>query len=81
MTFTSIQTASSARRSWGQTDTHPSEGFDGYPVMADGRPRALAGGDVRFDGLYDVLGLSRDYDAESLMARFEVVRRERMEAW
>ena len=55
--------------------------FDGYLVMADGRPRALAGGDVRFGGLYDLLGLSRDYDAERLMARFAVVRRERMEAW
>jgi len=49
--------------------------------MADGRPRALAGGDVRFGGLYDLLGLSRDYDSERLMARFAVVRRERMEAW
>ena len=31
--------------------------FDGYLVMADGRLRALVGGDVRFGGLYDVLGI------------------------
>jgi hypothetical protein len=55
--------------------------FDGYLVMADGRLRALAGGDVRFGGLYDLLGISRDYDADRVMARFAVVRRERMVAW
>ncbi len=55
--------------------------FDGYLVMADGRLRALAGGDVRFGGLYDLLGLSRDYDSDRVVARFSVVRRERMVAW
>ncbi len=64
---------------WGQQDywTH----FDGYLVMADGRLRALAGGDARFGGLYDLLGISRDYDSEQVMARFAVVRRERMVEW
>ena len=55
--------------------------FDGYLVMADGRVRALAGGDARFGGLYDLVGLSRDYDSDRVMARFAVVRRERMVAW
>jgi hypothetical protein len=55
--------------------------FDGYLVMADGRLRALAGGDVRFGGLYDLLGLGRDYDSDRVIARFAVVRRERMVAW
>ena len=55
--------------------------FDGYLVMADGRLRALAGGDARFGGLYDLVGLSRDYDPDCLMTRFAVVRRERMVAW
>lgn len=55
--------------------------FDGYLVMADGRLRALAGGDVRYGGLYDLLGISRDYDSDRVMARFAVVRRERMAAW
>ena len=55
--------------------------FDGYLVMADGRLRALAGSNVQFGGLYDLLGLSRDYDSDRLFARFAVVRRERMVAW
>jgi hypothetical protein len=55
--------------------------FDGYLVMADGRLRALAGGHVQFGGLYDLLGVSRDYDSDRLFARFAVVRRERMSAW
>jgi len=55
--------------------------FDGYFVMADGRLRALAGGDVRYGGLYHLLGISRDYDSDRVMARFAVVRRERMVAW
>jgi hypothetical protein len=55
--------------------------FDGYLVMRDGRLRALAGGDVRFGGLYDLLGISRDYESDRVMARFAVVRRERMVAW
>jgi hypothetical protein len=55
--------------------------FDGYLVMADGRLRALAGGNARFGGLYDLLGLSRDYDSDKVMARFAVVKRARMVAW
>jgi hypothetical protein len=55
--------------------------FDGYLVMADGRLQALAGGDVRYGGLYELLGISRDYDSDRVMARFAVVRRERMVAW
>ena len=55
--------------------------FDGYLVMADGRLRALAGGNSQFGGLYDLLGLSRDYDSDHMIVRFAVVRRERMVAW
>jgi hypothetical protein len=55
--------------------------FDGYLVMADGRLRALAGGDARYGGLYDLLGVGRDYDSDKLVARFAVVRRDRMVAW
>jgi hypothetical protein len=55
--------------------------FDGYLVMADGRLRALAGGDVRFGGLYDLMSHNRDYESDRLVARFAVVRRERMVAW
>jgi hypothetical protein len=55
--------------------------FDGYLVMADGRLRALAGGEARFGGPFNLLGISRDYDSDRVMARFAVVRRERMVAW
>jgi len=55
--------------------------FDGYLVMPDRRLRALAGGDARFGGLYELLGISRDYDSDHLVARFAVVRRDRMVAW
>jgi len=58
--------------------------FDGYLIRtAEGRPRlqALVGGDVRYGGLYDLVGVSRDYDSDRLVARFAVVRRERMVAW
>ena len=55
--------------------------FDGYIVMANGRLRALAGGDVRYGGLYNLVGIGQDYDSDRVMARFAVVRRERMVAW
>ena len=67
---------------WGRQSfwTH----FDGYLIRTDeGRLRllALAGGDARFGGLYDLLGVGRNYDSDSLVARFAVVHRERMVAW
>jgi hypothetical protein len=55
--------------------------FDGYFLMEDGLPRALAGGDVRYGGLYHLFGIGRDYDVDRVMARFAVVRRARMAAW
>lgn len=65
-------------RGWGGQKlwTH----FDGYMVMADGRLRALAGGDVRFGGVYDMVGIGRNYDSENIIARFAVVQRRRMAA-
>jgi hypothetical protein len=69
-------------KGWGRQPcwTH----FDGYLVrMVDGRPRlqALVGGDVRYGGLNDLLGVGRDYELDRLIARFAVVQRERMVAW
>ena len=58
--------------------------FDGYLIRTvEGRLRlqALVGGDVRYGGLYDHLGVGRDYDSDRLIARFAVVHRERMVAW
>src|SRR5262249_12460932 len=56
----------------------------GYPMrMQEGRPRlpAIVGGDVMYGGLNDLVGVSRDYDSDHLVARFAVVHRERMVAW
>jgi len=58
--------------------------FDGYlirTVEGQLRLQALAGGDVRYGGLYDVLGVGRDYDSDRLLARFAVVQHARMVAW
>jgi hypothetical protein len=55
--------------------------FDGYLVMPDARLRALAGGHAQYGGLYNMLGINRDYDSDRVIARFAVVRRERMAAW
>lgn len=65
------------QRSWGQKPlwTH----FDGYMVMKNGKLGALAGGDVRFGGLFDLVGISRDYDSDKIIARFAVVQRRRLE--
>src|SRR5215470_6165597 len=58
--------------------------FDGYLIRTvEGQVRfqALAGGDVRYKGLYDLLGVGREYDSDRLLARFAVVQRARMVAW
>jgi len=58
--------------------------FDGYlirTVMGQIRLQALAGGDVRYGGLYYLLGIGRDDDSDRLLARFAVVQRARMVAW
>jgi hypothetical protein len=54
--------------------------FDGYMVMKNGELEALAGGDVRYGGLYDLVGISREYHADQILTRFAVVQRRRMEA-
>lgn len=66
-------------RGWGQQKiwTH----FDGYLVMMDGSLRPLAGGDVRYGGVYDLLGIPRSYDSDRLIVRFAVVQRLRMALW
>ncbi|MCD6580761.1 MAG: hypothetical protein J7K90_03075 [Desulfuromusa sp.] len=64
---------------WGQQQiwTH----FDGYMIMADGNRRALAGGDVRYGGIYDLLGLSCSYDSDRIIFRLAIVQRRRMAIW
>ena len=58
--------------------------FDGYlirTVTGQLRLQALAGGDVRYGGLYELLAVGREYDSDRLLARFAVVQRARMVAW
>ena len=44
--------------------------------------RALDKGDgYLIRTVYDLVGVSRDYDSDRLVARFAVVHRERMVAW
>lgn len=64
------------KRGWGtrQIWTH----FDGYMLTASGRISALAGGDARFGGIYDIVGIGRNYDSDRIIARFAVVQRQRM---
>jgi hypothetical protein len=50
-------------------------------VLRNRKFLALAGGDVRFGGIYDLVGVGRDYDPERLIARFAIVLRRRMTAW
>ena len=64
------------KRGWGEQKlwTH----FDGYMVRPGGKVLALAGGDVRFGGVYDMVGVGRSYDSDRIIARFAVVQRRRM---
>jgi hypothetical protein len=58
--------------------------FDGYlirTVTGQTRLQALAGGDVGYGGLYELLAVGREYDSDRLLARFAVVQRARMVAW
>jgi hypothetical protein len=66
------------QQGWGRKPlwTH----FDGYLVRRNGKLQALAGGDVRFGGLFDLVGISRGYDSDRIIARFAVVQRRRMAA-
>lgn len=61
---------------WGRRElwTH----FDGYQVVRGPRLRALVGGDVRYGGAADLVGIGLDYDQERIIARFAVVRRKRL---
>jgi len=63
---------------WGQQQlwTH----FDGYQVLKTGQLRALAGGDVRYGGLTDLISLGLTDQRDSVIARFAVVRRARQVA-
>ncbi len=65
-------------RGWGNQPqwTH----LDGF-MRQNRRWLALAGGDVRFGGVFDLVGLGRDNDIENLTLRFAIVQRRRMSSW
>lgn len=66
-------------RDWGRQEiwTH----FDGYKIQRDGKLNALAGGDVRFGGIYDFVSIGREYESDRVIVRFAVVQRTRMTAF
>ena len=53
--------------------------FDGFQIWKGGRLRALVGGDVRFGGRYDLCSISRADERDGVVARFAVIRRERLQ--
>jgi hypothetical protein len=66
-----------ATRGWGRQEqvwTH----FDGYQVWKARALRALVGGDARFGGLHHVCSITPDDERDEVIARFAVVRRQRL---
>lgn len=62
---------------WGKNEiwTH----FDGYGVFQHHRFNAMAGGDKRFGGIYDLVTIGREYESDHVIARFAVAQRKRMQ--
>jgi hypothetical protein len=67
------------RRGWGRNEiwTH----LDGYLATRERKLLALAGGDVRYGGVQDLVGVGVGYDSDRLVARFAIVDRRRLRAW
>jgi len=67
------------RRGWGKQEiwTH----LDGYVATRERKLLALAGGDVRYGGFQDLVGVGTEYDSDRLLARFAIVDRRRLRAW
>jgi hypothetical protein len=74
-----IYGAVSQRRGWSRNEiwTH----LDGYLATRERKLLALAGGDVRFGGFQDLVGIGTEYDSDRLLARFAIVNRGRIRAW
>ena len=62
---------------WGNQEiwTH----FDGYGVFQHNRFNAMAGGDKRFGGIYDLVTIGREYESDHVITRFANVQRKRMQ--
>ena len=67
------------RRGWGKNEiwTH----LDGYLATRERKLLALAGGDARYGGVQDLVGVGVGYDSDRLLARFAIVDRRRLRAW
>jgi len=67
------------RRGWGKQEiwTH----LDGYLATRERKLLALAGGDVRYGGVMDMVGVGIEYDSDRLLTRFAIVDRRRIRAW
>lgn len=65
-------------RGWGAREewTH----FDGYQVRKAGRLLALVGGNARYGGVADLCGIGAADARDNVVARFAVIRRERLGA-
>ncbi|MGD9161638.1 MAG: hypothetical protein PVG39_24725 [Desulfobacteraceae bacterium] len=61
---------------WGRHEiwTH----FDGYSILQHSMFNAMAGGDTRFGGIFDLVTIGREYESDHVIARFAVVQRKRM---
>lgn len=67
------------RRGWGKNEiwTH----LDGYLATRERKLLALAGGDARYGGFQDLVGVGIEYDSDRLLTRFAIVDRRRIRAW
>jgi hypothetical protein len=63
-------------RGWGKQElwTH----FDGYEISHKGKVSALVGGDARFGGVYDLVGIGREYESNHVIVRLAIIQRERL---
>lgn len=66
------------KRNWG-TQPHWTH-MDGF-MLQNRKWLALAGGDTRFGGVFDLVGLGRENDLDNLTLRFAVIQRRRLSAW
>ena len=53
----------------------------GYVTSRERKLLALAGGDVRYGGFQDLVGVGAEYDSDRLLTRFAIVNRGRIRAW
>ena len=67
------------RRGWGRQEiwTH----LDGYVATRERKLLGLVGGDVRYGGVQDLVGVGVGYDSDRLLTRFAIVDRRRLRAW